>query len=57
MEEKIKTAETRITLLDTKLGEQRDKWTKKITELESIDNWTWRTRLSTIDIFSIIWGW
>tara|TARA_Y100000816_G_scaffold271925_1_gene236898 strand:+ start:373 stop:816 length:444 start_codon:yes stop_codon:yes gene_type:complete len=33
MEEKIKTAETRITLLDTKLGEQRDKWTKKITAL------------------------
>ena len=33
MEEKIKTTETRITLLDTKLGEQRDKWTKKITAL------------------------
>lgn len=33
MEEKTKTTETRITLLDTKLGEQRDKWTKKITAL------------------------
>ena len=33
MEEGTKTTENRITLLDRKLGEQRDKWTKKITAL------------------------
>lgn len=33
MEEIPKTTENRITLLDKRLGEQRDKWTRKITGL------------------------
>jgi len=33
MEEGAKTTENRITLLDSKLGEQRDKWSRKITSL------------------------
>lgn len=33
MEEGAKKIENRITLLDRKLGEQRDKWTRKITAL------------------------